>query len=425
MEGDYLSSLDAAVISVLGETDDFYDLVTKCVGIHPIELVSSLDRIHKNGILDDRIFKHLVVSASANLRQRDSDNYKRVLPIPHQVDFDWRFSKNGKEYFINRIDNLITNGSIKRIAFIGSPSLFRHYYENQNKSAEFFLIDFNANIHIDKSTLPSNAHIVNCNLNYDLDFELKVDQIRADLIVMDPPWYPEYYKKFFEISDVIGAAKCLIYGVFPPNFTRESIPTERYDINVYIRNLGFEELQFEPFCIEYYTPPFEQNVLKANDITNYPMCWRKGDFFTTHRNNKTATSSDNTEIIIRNGGWTEKSIGNVRFKLRQGTFSEDMEFNIRLDSLYDDDIYPSVSRRFKGHEKINVWTSGNRVFYCSNIPILFMILEHINDNDIVSTFEDEYGEIIADMQRYQIKKVQSVMYSVINLELKEYGEWVK
>ena len=426
MENYYFDLMDTTVEKAINNTTlDFYNLVTKCAGIHPIEIVNSLNRIYRNGILDNHTYKQIIHSVSEIKHHESNDQYRKILPVPHQVDYDWRFSDKGINIFVDRIDELIDSQSFKRIAFIGLPSLFRYYCENHSKTAEFFLIDFNANKHINKEMLPSNAHVVNCNLNYDLDMELRVDQIYADLVAMDPPWYPEYYKKFFDISNIIGDAKCLVYGVFPPILTRESILIERNDINEYVSKLGFNDLQFEPSCVQYYTPPFEQNVLKANRISNYPMCWRRGDFFVTLRTRKPPICHGNTGIVIRNGGWTEKSIKNVRFKLRQSTLSEDMEFNIRLDSLYENDIYPSVSRRFKGHEKINVWTSGNRVYYCSNIPLLFMIFEYLYDNDIVSSFENDYGEIIPDFQRYQIRKVQDSIRSIIELELKEYGEWFK
>jgi hypothetical protein len=425
MEDDYFGLIDITVKNGIKDAVDFYTLVTKCAGIHPLEIVHSLNRIHQNGMLDDHTYQQIMHNISEPKQYLNNDHCPKILPVPHQVDFDWRFSESGIKIFVGHIDRLINNQSYTRIAFIGSPSLFRHYCESNSKAAEFFLIDFNANKHINKEKLPGNVHVVNCNLNYDLDTELKVDQIHADLVVMDPPWYPEYYKKFFDISDIIGEAECLVYGVFPPMLTRESISAERYDINTYVSKLGFGELKYDPLCVEYYTPPFEQNVLKTNGICNYPMCWRRGDFFTTARSKKASIYKGITEIIIRNGGWTEKSIEIVRFKLRQSTFSEDVEFNIRLDSLYENDIYPSVSRRFKGHEKINVWTSGNRVYYCSNIPVLFMIFEHLYDSDIVKSFENEYDEIIPDFQKVQIRKIQNSFRTIVDLELKEYGEWIR
>ena len=423
MDSDFLSLVDSTISNAIKETYNFYDLIIKCAGIHPIELISSLDRMHHNGSLDNQTYRQIIHSISDLPKHQNNVGYKKILPIPHQVDYDWRFSENGMHFFIERINNQINNKSVKRIAFIGSPSLFRYYCEDSRKNTEYFLIDFNANKHIKKETLPTNAHIVDCNLNYDLNIELKVDQIYADIIVMDPPWYPEYYKKFFEICDIVGASKCLVLGVFPPMLTRESVSIERSNMDLFVKGLGFDKLQYEPLCIEYYTPPFEQNVFRVNKIVNYPMCWRKGDFFITRRVNKMSNNLNNSGIVIRNGSWTEKNIGNVRFKLHQSTYSEDIGFSVRFDSLYENDIYPSVSRRFKGHEKINVWTSGNRVFYCSNIPILFMIFEHLYDNDIVLSFEDEYGEIIPDLQREQIKNVQNSFRFIVDLELKEYGVW--
>lgn len=418
----YLDDIDNIVVNTIKDTSDFYDLISNCAGIHPIEIINSIDRIYKDGNLDDLTYKSITSSIS-QAKQCLLNKPKNNLPIPHQLDYDWRFSESGIDTFVIRINELINSKSFKRIAFIGSPSLFRYYCEAGTKNIDIFLIDFNANKHIKKEFLPSNAYVVNCNLNYDLDMELKVDQINADIVVMDPPWYPEYYKKFFDITDIIGSVKCLVYGVFPPLLTRESILSERNEINSYIKNYGFNNIEYDPLCIEYCTPPFEQNVLKANGIYNFPTCWRKGDFFSTYRNSKTTNCYGSTGIVIRNGGWTEVNIRNVRFKLRQSAICEDEEFNIRVDSLYNNDIYPSVSRRYKGHEKINVWTSGNRVYYCSNIPTLFMIFEHLYDIDIASSFEEDYGVILSDLQRCQIEKVQENICLIIDLELEEYGEW--
>lgn len=423
MDSNYINAVDDVVAVGINGTLNFCDLINKVSGVHPIELISSLNRLHHNGAIDEYTHRKLINSASY-CPPAENQEYSRTLPIPHQIDYDWRFSENGKRYFMRFISNkLLIKSTSTRIAFIGSPTLFRYYCDNFIGNIEIYLIDFNAERHIASSTLPSNAHVVNCNLNYDLDIELEVDKIQAEIIIIDPPWYPEYYKKFFEISNIVGCSQCTVIGVFPPLLTRESILAERNEIDLYVKELGFDRLQYKPLCIEYYTPPFERNVLHINNIFNYSMCWRKGDFFFTQRNNRVINNINSSNIIVRNGGWVEKSIGIVRFKLRQSVISENGNFSIRLDSLYKNDIYPSVSRRFTGHEKINVWTSGNRVFYCSNIPALFMILERLYEDNIIQLLEQEYGEIIPDSEKMQIKNVQESIRLVVEMELKEYGEW--
>ncbi len=423
MENYYTNTVDKLILECIDKTICFYDLIKKAVGIHPIEIVNSLARLRLKNLINENKYSTLLQSAAA-LPTEEVREYAKTLPIPHQIDYDWRFSENGKNYFVKFIDDwLSVNKGHAKIVFIGSPTLFRHYCNNSPYNAKIFLIDFNATKHTSKVSLPPYAHIVNCNLNYDLETEIKVEQIQADIIVIDPPWYPEYYKKFFEISNIVGSNQCTIVGVFPPFLTRDSILSERHEINNYIQAFGFEDLKFESLAIEYYTPPFEKKVLYANEIVNFPLSFRRGDFFITKRNHACSDERKCVKIIIRNGGWTEKSVGIVRFKLRQSDVSEDSDFHIRLDSLYKNDIYPSVSRRFKGHEKINVWTSGNRVFYCSNIPMLFLILEKLDDKNIISTLQDEYGELISDVQSIQIIEAQEIIQLVVKAELEEYGEW--
>ena len=99
-------------------------------------------------------------------------------------------------------------------------------------------------------------------------------------------------------------------------------------------------------------------------------------------------------------------------------------FDIEIRHLYPNDIYPSVSRRYLGSKDINIWTSGNRVFNCNNIPLFIFILENIDDKDIIRFMEKEYGIYIESDQRIQILTVQKLMQQVIFLEKREYGEWM-
>lgn len=423
MNTTYNRAVDSIIIEAIKFTEDFYEIVLMAKGMHPIEIVHSLNRLHKDGLIDNAMF-NLVTQSISSLPRTQEDGYEKILPVPHQMDYDWRFSNNGKQFFIDYINHEIKEKQIKRIAFIGSPSLFRHYCEHGRREIEYYLIDFNANKHIQNIVLSANSHVINCNLNYDLDMELSIDQLNVDLIITDPPWYLEYYMQFFQICSVIGNDRSTVIGVFPSLFTRESVFDERNSINSYVNKLGFRNLSYKPLCIEYYTPPFEQNVLKVNGIVNYPICWRKGDFFSTTRSYKSDAQCNN-DVVIRNGFWTEKTIQNVRFKIRQSTFTEDVDYAIRLERLYPNDIYPSVSRRYKGHDKINVWTSGNRVLYCSNVSILFVIFENIYVDDIIRYIENEYGEVLPDSQRLQIQEAQYYLRNIIDMELNEYGLWKK
>lgn len=419
----FLSKVDKYVLRYMSVSASFYELVENAAGVHPCDVKDSLKRLFVDGLIDNNQYDAFMLSAT-DIPKEERQACSCSLPIPHQLDFDWRFSEKGKKRFLNFIDSFLAlNSSHMRVAFLGSPTLFRHYCSFSPENTDIYLIDFNAAKHTKNLILPENAHVVNCDLNYNMDGSVIASEINADVIIIDPPWYPEYYKKFFEVCHVVGSSQCIVLGVFPPIFTRSNIEIEREELNQFIHVMGFGDIWYWAHAIEYCTPPFERNVLHANGIFNYSHFWRKGDFFITSRGQKSSCCIDSNKSMIRHGNWSEKCIGIVRFKLLQSNLSEDMQFSIELDRLYDNDIYPSVSRRFGERQRINVWTSGNRVFSCSNIPVLFLILENLYDTNITTTIETEYQVAIDENQKEQILRVQAVIQTIVEKELEEYGEW--
>ena len=79
-----------------------------------------------------------------------------------------------------------------------------------------------------------------------------------------------------------------------------------------------------------------------------------------------------------------------------------------------DDIFPSVSRRFTPDSDINLWTSGNRVFHCNNIPLLVEILNAIK-------IGSETSFIKLHSNNSSVKKAIEFIKIIISKELHEYG----
>ena len=118
--------------------------------------------------------------------------------------------------------------------------------------------------------------------------------------------------------------------------------------------------------------------------------------------------------------WDEISIGSVRIKIRHEQEQIDT-YDIKLDSIYPNDIYPSVKRSSRGKGvDINVWTSGNRVFRCNNPALLYFALLHHNE-DLLSALTaqgfpaPEQGEFI------NIQKAVERIKRIARLEYLEYG----
>lgn len=422
MSDSFDQQIDKLAIETAKKTMDFYEFIYSMKGVHPVDIINSLNRIYNNGTLCQKEYEQVVWSArSKRLTEKDDSN--NSLPVPHMVDYDWRFSKQGISKFTRKINSIIGAADVKTIVFIGSPSLFKHYCNYRFSNIQFYLIDFNANQHIKKSELKDNQHVVDCNIHYDLPVEVSIESIKADIIIMDPPWYPEYYERFFDICNQVSRIGSIVLGVYPPERTRSTISDEKRNLSGYIKRLGFDDLKFESHCIEYSTPPFEKNVLKANNIYNYPANWRFGDLMFTTRIANTLEHVVEQCLFAQNCGWSEKKIGIVRIKFKQNIVDSNALFNISLSHLYPADIYPSVSRRYTGHKSINVWTSGNRVFNCSNVPLLIRILEGLDDFHIINSLQNEYGVSIFPQHQEEIIEIQKFMNKIVAMEIREYGIW--
>ena len=170
--------------------------------------------------------------------------------------------------------------------------------------------------------------------------------------------------------------------------------------------------------VTYHTPPYEQNVLKANGICCNPRNWRTGDLLIVKKMyNAVVTHPPN--FSIKELQWDEVCVNNIRIKYRAYESKID-NYNIELERIFDGDIYPSVKRSFGGKKTINVWTSGNRVFWCNNVAILKLILHNI-DKDIFDVIVENGYKIPNKEELEQLEKIQGMLQDVIRLEVEEYG----
>ena len=134
------------------------------------------------------------------------------------------------------------------------------------------------------------------------------------------------------------------------------------------------------------------------------------------RNRKRAVFLPSEESIL----WDEISIGPVRIKIRHEKGQIDT-YDIKLHSIYPSDIYPSVKRSSRGKGvDINVWTSGNRVFRCSNPALLYFALLHRNE-DLLSALADQGFPAPEQEELINIQKAVERIKRIARLEYLEYG----
>lgn len=418
----FLKAIDHRVLNVLMSTDDFPTVLSRNPGIHPIMLVQSYERLLLADLISKRKYASLMHNAEIPRNTDILYPEECLYPVPHFLDSDWRFSKRTQESLVRVVRNHIQDRKVKSVAFIGAPSLFKIFSRLPNSNnADFYLVDCNASLHNQGESLPENFHTVDCRVNY--SFCIEELEVKADIVVMDPPWYFEYIKRFFEICSYSCNIGGIVLCAFPPAFTRASIDEEFQELRDYCGSLGFSELKKVRSFVTYMTPPFEVNTIKANGINNFPLRWRTGDVVISRfLTEKVQSIPIDYSFLTATSGWAERTLGDVRLKIKNqvASFSS---FYLEIHHLFPHDVIPEISRSPKTTEPINLWTSGNRVYHCTNITVLYIILDNFNDPLIIDSIQSEYSTILSQQERESILACHQLITELINIESQENMLW--
>lgn len=412
---EFYDKIDEKILGLLKSNRDFNSLMKCAKGIHPLDILKSLNRLKQRKAIDRTKAKQLINSAKL-MGNVAPDNTVHYFPVPHLLDYDWRFSKNGIVNFSKYIRSYISS-TTQRIVFMGTPSLFVYFSNKWPILCNYTLLDQNASLyknHVDLTL--DNINICECDIAniFEISFF-------ADIIVMDPPWYLEYNKMFIGMGAKLCHQNSVIMCVTAPFFTRPTIDFEYKELLSFTNSIGLSVEKYKKTCIRYSTPPFEQNTLKANGILCLPNDWRAGDLLILRKSDNIYITKNSVPTVQKVSDWKEISIGLVRFRYKKN-FCCRTDGSITLCRIYDNDIYPSVSRRFVGSEQINVWTSGNRVWHCDNLKLLDIILTNWKEREHLSRIMDSILGI--DFDDIAVKKIVVLIEDIVKIESIEYGRWV-
>jgi len=129
--------------------------------------------------------------------------------------------------------------------------------------------------------------------------------------------------------------------------------------------LGLHILSIESGSIHYEIPAFEQASLSSNSI-EVKKNWRMGDLVTFGKVDQPSlevvseTLSYAISMAADTHEWAELLLDRYKVILR-GPFHDYSE-EPELLSIEEHDTLPTVSRRYKGRESIDLWLWNNRVF---------------------------------------------------------------
>ncbi len=310
-----------------------------------------------------------------------------TFPEPNPIDYEWRFTKKTSE----NISNIIKNKELT-IGCFGVPTVFQALILEKRKY--IFLFDINPFFN---SLIKGNykKNIIYCDLNNKL-----IKEYNFDIIIMDPPWYKDYYLNW--IKQAINNLKenGTLYITKIPNLVRPNAKEEWLYIKKFFdKNLIFKETSLE---ITYETPFFELETLNTLNISTLGN-WRTSVLVECILKVKKNYIPD--KFPIRN--WKRFMFGNKVVSL---LLKNDDYRKIKIRSPYKNGEYTlkTVSNRDEDRKNVNFITSRNKVLIIEGTIKVYQFLVNLNNS---YSFQSSLSNNLTNDEINQLK----IIYSLIGV----------
>ncbi|ELS3716979.1 dNTP triphosphohydrolase [Vibrio fluvialis] len=288
------------------------------------------------------------------------------LPAANPLFYQWWYTLSSQEKFAQKI---IDETDATNILCIGTPTIAATL---KSYKRDVSLLD----IDVDLISLFNATFKGETGAHYDVHDDLdKKFEGQFDCIVIDPPWYEEYFNLFIKRAITASKDRGVIYCSIPQRLTRENIEKERNELISNLTSLGHDLLYIENSTVQYIVPDFESKVFSNSDLnlTNQP--WRFSDLLTIRVNNK----STPTVSLERPSKTLTFSRENMTTLFRVFLNEEDIKTGVGLNAVPE--FSTSISRR-DSVGKVNLWTSDKCGYQVEDHCVAKAILcSWMNGND--------------------------------------------
>lgn len=360
-----------------------------------------------------------VTPGSACLRPHrpDPDVLDDVLPLPHPLDYEWRYEPHTRHLLARRCEDLA--GARGPIALLGTPTLAPEF---RNRRAEVLLLDSNIQL---LRALSDSAYLGNARC-FAVDIALfqppTAWRQRAAVVVCDPPWYPDAFGIFLRASaDLVRPGGVVLLSV-PDVLTRPSISRELDDLMHLAAKLRLTLTESAPGALRYRTPFFEFRALQAAGLRAVPLDWRAGTLWQLTSNGIADARGLGPRQSRTGPAVAEATIDNIRIRVihvgqvQPGTLS--------LRSAVPGDTLPTVSRQHPARSRANMWTSGNTILSCPDPNLLGVFLRYLTDpSEGIRGDRDLVAHEFAAKHRLPLRDVTLALekiLSIVNAEEADY-----
>lgn len=408
----YIANVDIWTSKALTNgAQDFATILKSLPGVYPAILLESVERLANAGVVPFQTFKAIQEEVSHS--PHPTELLSSILPLPHPLDFEWRFTSATSERLL--ADAVRLSAPSDKILLLGTPGLCAHILESRTNRHIQFVGENNI------VTTRLKTHIMNTQSNLPISHcDSTFPKEKASVVVIDPPWYFDYIRPIFRLAKTNCKVEGHIIATLPSIGTRPSAANDRKRTFQFAKGLGLELVTMEEGCLLYDSPFFERNALKAAGLLNLPANWRCGDLAIF----KNMDISRENPISSRSGqSWKEVLVSDVRIRIRNHRPNNKI---VGIESLIEGDVLSTVSRRDRRRHRVDVWTSGNRVFKTGCPNLVYDVCKALaNEQTVVEHLRMQGTNIPTSVQIQVMEEIHSKIRQVVETENVELGYFEK
>jgi hypothetical protein len=322
----------------LTTVDSFSSLTASCEGAFPAKIVEVLHHLSpKITAASERL------SEAARYERRRPFSDPR-LPLPHPLDFEWRFSNASIDKLLNRMNEIA--GVTDKLLFVCTPAAALRAFDLVNSRRLIYASRLDDPV-TESLKIACSERMEFVEVRDDLSW------IGASAALVDPPWYDDI------ALPLVGQALQGLKqggGVFVCIPDRLSGCSAAPMLSSIVENsapFGLNRAYLAPGKLRYETPYFEINTLHHLGLFSVHPQWRTGQ---VAFGRKTGASLGAYDFPVESK-WRE--IGNGRgWRAR---FRQPARAQVSTCGAMGFDVRKTISRTGGDVQLAEGWTVGNRV----------------------------------------------------------------
>jgi hypothetical protein len=338
-----LSAVDA-------NTEDFETLLERLPGVYPTLIRKAVEALLRQRMLRPDLAARLL---RPSLNAIDMRGVRSPLPLPHPLNYEWRFTPKTSSLLLNLAEDCARSGEM--VLLFGTPAVAVASFDRPSNRRLIFFGEDNPvtrSVNALNEAIGRRLAIERCSVN-------EPGRERASVVVLDPPWYLDFVRPMLAMAAGASTIGGHVLMGLAPEGARPSALQDRNHVLMLAEQLGLLHVKTQELALRYETPFFEANALAACGMV-VSETWRRGDLL-MFRKIRRSDRSIVTSALARKR-WREVRVGRMRLFVCPGRPSQGGDL---LGPLIQGDVLPTVSRRDERRQAARIWTSGNRIFTSS------------------------------------------------------------